>query len=46
MKVQSWNLKLFDPMLMKTVLLDGMFNEDMYQELHMTLLGCIRTFTM
>lgn len=39
-------LKLYDPMLMKAAVLNGVFDEDLYQELRMALLGCIRTFTI
>lgn len=39
-------VKLYDPMLMKAAVLNGVFDEDLYQELRMALLGCIRTFTI
>lgn len=37
-------LKLYDPMLTKAAVVNRMFDEDLYQELRMILLGCIRTF--
>lgn len=37
-------LKLYDPMLIKAAVVNGVFDEDLYQELRMTLLHCIRMF--
>ena len=37
-------LELYKPLLLKESLHDGRFNEDLYQELCITLLGCIRNF--
>ena len=37
-------LKLYDPMLTKAAVIDRVFDEDLYQELRMTLLRCIRVF--
>lgn len=39
-------LKRYDPMLMKSAVLNGVFDEELYQELRIVLLGCIRTFTI
>lgn len=39
-------VKLYDPMLMKAAVVNRVFDEDLYQELRMALLGCIRTFTI
>lgn len=39
-------LKLYDPMLTKAAVVNRIFDEDLYQELRMTLLGCIRTFSI
>ena len=37
-------LELYKPLLLKESLHDGKFDEDLYQELCITLLGCIRNF--
>ena len=37
-------LELYKPLLLKESLHDGRFDEDRYQELCITLLGCIRNF--
>ena len=37
-------LELYKPLLLKESLHDGRFYEDLYQELCITLLGCIRNF--
>ncbi len=37
-------LELYKPLLLKESLHDGRFDEDLYQELCITLLGCIRNF--
>ena len=35
---------LYKPLLVKESILDGTFDEDLYQELCITLLNCIRKF--
>lgn len=37
-------LSLYDPLLIKEAIVDGVFDEDLYQELRITLLNCIRAF--
>lgn len=37
-------LKRYGPLLMKESICMGVFDEDLYQELCMTLLNCIRNF--
>lgn len=37
-------LKLYDPMLTKAAVVNRVFDEDLYQELRMTMLRCIRVF--
>lgn len=37
-------LALYKPLLIKESILDGTFDEDLYQELCITLLNCIRKF--
>ena len=37
-------LELYKSLLMKEAIVDGMFNEDLYQELCVTLLECIQKF--
>ena len=37
-------LELYKPLLLKESLHDGRFDEDLYQALCITLLGCIRNF--
>lgn len=38
--------KLYDPLLRSSAWHDGVFDEDLYQELRITLLRCIKTFPM
>jgi hypothetical protein len=37
-------LKLYDPLLMKESIVGGVFDEDLHQELCITLIDCIRNF--
>lgn len=37
-------LNLYKPLLVKESIIDGVYDEDLYQELCMTLLHCIRVF--
>ena len=37
-------LELYKSLLMKEAIVDGMFDEDLYQELCVTLLECIQKF--
>lgn len=37
-------MEMFRPLLIKESLIDGRFDEDLYQELLMILHGCIRSF--
>ena len=37
-------LMLYQPLLLKESIIDGILDEDLYQELRMTLLRCIRVF--
>lgn len=37
-------LTLYDPMLIKSAVVNSMFDEDLYQELRIVLLHCIRVF--
>ena len=37
-------LELYKPLLVKESIVDGVYDEDLYQELCMTLLHCIRVF--
>ena len=37
-------LRLYEPLLMKAAIVNDMFDEDLYQELRMVILQCIRTF--
>ena len=37
-------LEMYKPLLVKESILDGVFDEDMYQELCLTLLYCIKKF--
>lgn len=37
-------LELYKPLLVKESIIDGVYDEDLYQELCMTLLHCIRVF--
>ena len=34
----------YQPLLLKMALVDGVFDEDLYQELSIVLIHCIRTF--
>lgn len=37
-------LSMYKPLLLKESIVDGVFDEDLYQELCITLLGCIKKF--
>lgn len=37
-------LSLYQPLLMKEAVINGVFDEDVYQELCITLLACIKRF--
>lgn len=37
-------LEMYKPLLVRESILDGVFDEDMYQELCLTLLYCIKKF--
>jgi len=37
-------LERYQPLLLKMALVNGVFDEDLYQELCITLIRCIRTF--
>ena len=37
-------LEMYKPLLVKYAIINGRFDEDLYQELCITLLHCIRTF--
>lgn len=39
-------LEMYRPLLIKGAILNGRFDEDLYQELCITLLTCIRMFRM
>ncbi len=39
-------IQLYRPMLLKESTVDGIFDEDLYQELCITLLHCIETFPL
>lgn len=39
-------VQLYDPMLRRKAWHDGFFDEDLYQELRITLLTCIETFPL
>lgn len=39
-------IKLYDPLLRSTAWHDGVFDEDLYQELRIVLLRCIQTFPL
>ena len=43
-RAQEKLLSLYQPLLMKESVVNGLFDEDMYQELCVTLLTCIRRF--
>jgi len=37
-------IELYQPMLTKAAIVDGVFDEDLHQELILVLLRCVRTF--
>ena len=37
-------IEIYKPMLTKSAIIDGVFDEDLYQENILILLGCIRSF--
>lgn len=39
-------LTLYDPMLTKASIVNSVFDEDLYQELRITMLDCIRIFSI
>lgn len=39
-------LEMYKPLLIKSAIINGRFDEDLYQELCITLLKCIRIFRM
>ena len=39
-------IRLYDPLLSSVAWHDGIFDEDLYQELRITLLKCIHTFPL
>lgn len=39
-------LEMYKPLLIKNSIINGRFDEDLYQELSMTLLSCIHSFRM
>ena len=43
-RAQEKLLSLYQPLLMKESVVNGLFDEDVYQELCVTLLTCIRLF--
>ena len=43
-RAQEKLLSLYQPLLMKESMVNGLFDEDVYQELCVTLLTCIRRF--
>ena len=43
-RAQEKLLSLYQPLLMKESVVNGLFDEDVYQELCVTLLTCIRRF--
>lgn len=43
---QEQILEMYKPMLIKESIREGVFDEDLYQELVAVLLRCIRTFTI
>lgn len=44
LQAQESLLELYKPLLVKEAILNGVFDEDLYQELCITLLDCIRKF--
>mgnify|MGYP002572437132 FL=1 len=43
-RAQEKPLSLYQPLLMKESVINGIFDEDVYQELCITLLTCIKRF--
>lgn len=43
-KIKQEILSMYRPLLVKEAVVNGVFDEDLYQELCMTLLYCIRKF--
>lgn len=39
-------LEMYKPLLIKNAIINGRFDEDLYQELCVTLLSCIHSFQM
>ena len=39
-------LSMYRPLIIKESIVDGVFNEDLYQELCITLLNCIKAFVI
>lgn len=46
MQAQSEMLKMYQPLLMKDSIIDGYYDEDLYQELSIILLKCISQFSI
>ncbi len=46
MQAQSEMLKMYQPLLMKESIIDGYYDEDLYQELSIILLKCISQFNI
>lgn len=46
MQAQSEMLKMYQPLLMKESIIDGYYDEDLYQELSIILLKCISQFSI
>lgn len=44
LQAQESLLELYKPLLVKESIINGIFDEDLYQELCITLLDCIRKF--
>lgn len=44
LQAQESLLELYKPLLVKESIVNGIFDEDLYQELCITLLDCIRKF--
>ena len=40
----EWLIELYRPMLTKAAIVDGVFDEDLRQELILVLLRCVRSF--
>ena len=43
---QSWLLEKYKPLLIKTAIIDKRFDEDLYQELCVVLMKCIKHFVV